>query len=55
MGELITALVIVAVGIGGLIALLPYFVSYILVQPGSVFTLGFVVLTVASILATTKA
>ena len=38
-------------GVGGLIALLPYFVSYILVQPGSVFTLGFVVLTVASILA----
>jgi Na+/melibiose symporter-like transporter len=38
-------------GVGALIALLPYFVSYILVQPGSVFTLGFVVLTVTSVLA----
>jgi GPH family glycoside/pentoside/hexuronide:cation symporter len=38
-------------GIGALVALLPYFVSYILVQPGSVFTLGFVVLTVTSVLA----
>ena len=38
-------------GVGALIALLPYFVSYILVQPGSVFTLGFVVLTVSSVLA----
>lgn len=38
-------------GIGGLVALLPYFVSYILVQPGSVFTLGFVILTVTSVLA----
>jgi sugar (glycoside-pentoside-hexuronide) transporter len=37
--------------VGSLIGTLPYFVSYILVQPGSVFTLGFVVLTVASILA----
>ena len=38
-------------GVGSLIALLPYFVSYILVQPGSVFTLGFVVLTVTSVMA----
>lgn len=38
-------------GIGSLVTLLPYFVSYILVQPGSVFTLGFVVLTVTSVIA----
>ena len=48
---LIAVFLLQMAGVGGLIALLPYFVNYILVQPGSVFTLGFVVLTVASVLA----
>jgi GPH family glycoside/pentoside/hexuronide:cation symporter len=48
---LVTVFLLQMAGIGGLVALLPYFVNYILVQPGSVFTLGFVVLTVASVLA----
>lgn len=37
--------------VGSLVAMLPYFVSYILKQPGTVFTMGFVVLTVVSVLA----
>ena len=37
--------------VGSLIGMLPYFVSYILEQPGAVFTMGFVVLTVVSVLA----
>lgn len=48
---LIAVFLLQMAGVGGLIALLPYFVSYILRQPGSVFTLGFVVMTVASVLA----
>jgi GPH family glycoside/pentoside/hexuronide:cation symporter len=48
---LVTVFLLQMAGIGALVALLPYFVNYILVQPGSVFTLGFVVLTVASVLA----
>lgn len=38
-------------GIGSLIGTLPFFVAYILGRPGPVFTMGFVVLTVASVAA----
>jgi sugar (glycoside-pentoside-hexuronide) transporter len=39
------------ISVGSLIGTLPYFVAYVLQRPGSVFTMGFVVLTIASVVA----
>jgi Na+/melibiose symporter-like transporter len=51
MMALLAVFLVQMTAVGCMLAALPYFVKYILVRAGDVFTLGFVALTVASILA----